>query len=496
LFFVFQQSNDLLQHLPTAAFIAIDEEMTGISVNGRPSKDDTPEQRYLKHKQVPEKYSIVQVGIALFHQHPEYPAGPQEFLVRRYNFYLFPSSNEETSREVTLNPSSIQFLNQHCMDFNMWTREGIPYVTTTMASPIIQKYKDHRLKHESKESITVRDPTKRRVELSKTEDVNFHARAMASLREWIDSVGTTTFLLPACNGFLRRALYESIELEYPALICESAGPAHKDQIRVWRLSPEEKREREELLQKEAWERMVMQVGFWRVFTAISNACRGLVEKNSIALAKNVNHVSSDAEPEWESIGRKIPVVVHNGLMDLLFLMTHFHSHQLPDSYLEAKALLVDYFPMVYDTKVLSTEYLEQSNFGDNTVLGNLYTKFVKNDELFDLPNQFQIVDAVGDNSTTSSDQLHEAGYDAFMTGAVFVALSKRIVIHNDYAGGDGTHAGVAGLSHLLSNDADAKKFFGRNKVREMNRKECIALPCFFVLPKILTHYHVLLFLFQ
>jgi poly(A)-specific ribonuclease len=474
LFSFFQQSNDLLQHLPTAAFIAIDEEMTGISVNGRPCKDDTPEQRYLKNKQVPEKYSIIQVGVALFHQHPDYPEGQHEFLVRRYNFYVFPPSNEETTREVTLNPSSIQFLNQHNMDFNLWTKEGIPYVTTTVASSIIQRYKDHRLKHESKESTTVRDPTKRRIELSKTEDVNFHARAMASLREWIDSVGTTSFLLPACNGFLRRALYESIELEYPALICESAGPAHKDQIRVWRLSQEEKRQREELLQKEAWERMVMQVGFWRVFTAISNACRGVAEKNSIALAENVHQVSLDATPEWESIGRKIPVVVHNGLMDLLFLMTHFHSHTLPDSYLEAKALLVDYFPLVYDTKVLSTECLEQNSIGENTALGNLYSTLVENDDLFDSPNQFHFVDAVGDISTASPDQLHEAAYDAFMTGAIFVSLSKRIVIQNDYGGGDGTHADVAGLNHLLSNDADAKELFGRNKVQEKDLEYCIA----------------------
>jgi poly(A)-specific ribonuclease len=236
-----QQSNDLLQHLPTAAFIAIDEEMTGISLNGRPSKDDTPEQCYLKTKAVPEKYAIIQVGVALFHQHPDYPEGQHEFLVRRYNFYLFPPSNED----VTLNPSSVQFLNQHNMDFNLWTREGIPYVTATTASKIIQKYKEHHLKDESKEK-TVQDPTKQKVELTKTEDINFHARAMASLREWIDNVtsGTTSFLLPACNGFLRRALYESIELEYPALITKNGGPTNKDQIRVWRLSPEEKREHE------------------------------------------------------------------------------------------------------------------------------------------------------------------------------------------------------------------------------------------------------------
>ena len=125
------------------------------------------------------------------------------------------------------------------------------------------------IKDKSKEK-TVQDPMKWKVELTKTEDINFHARAMASLREWIDNVtsGTTSFLLPACNGFLRRALYESIKLEYPALITKNGGPTNKDQIRVLRLSLEEKREHEWLLKKEASERMVMEVGFWRVFKAI------------------------------------------------------------------------------------------------------------------------------------------------------------------------------------------------------------------------------------
>lgn len=81
-----QQSNDLLEHLPTAAFVAIDEEMTGISLPGtkRPTKDDTPSQRYKTLKAVPERYGIIQFGVALFHEHPDHlkeESGGSEFLV-------------------------------------------------------------------------------------------------------------------------------------------------------------------------------------------------------------------------------------------------------------------------------------------------------------------------------------------------------------------------------------------------------------------------------
>jgi hypothetical protein len=65
-----EQSNDLIRRLPAAAWIAVDEEMTGISLPNtkRPSKDDTPAVRYPALKQVSERYSIIQLGICLFEE--------------------------------------------------------------------------------------------------------------------------------------------------------------------------------------------------------------------------------------------------------------------------------------------------------------------------------------------------------------------------------------------------------------------------------------------
>lgn len=55
--------------LPTAAFVAIDEEMTGISLPNRPDKmDDVPAKRYVKMREVASTYAIIQFGIALFHE--------------------------------------------------------------------------------------------------------------------------------------------------------------------------------------------------------------------------------------------------------------------------------------------------------------------------------------------------------------------------------------------------------------------------------------------
>jgi poly(A)-specific ribonuclease len=362
-----------------------------------------------------------------------------------------------------MDASSIEFLNQHGMDFNKWTREGVPYVTVDVANALERKYETQQqeeLQGEKSNNTSSnsmwRDPTRRRITLTKESDVQFHARAMASLREWIDRSiqGSPSMLLPACNRFLRRALYETIELEYPALILENAGSEYRDQIRVWRLSEEEKVQRKERLAREAWETLVMNVGFTRVFMALSNANKGFKQVNSTILASSVEQVDVSAKVEFEPMGRRVPIICHNGLMDILFLITHFVSHKLPEKYQDAKAMIHETFPLVYDTKILATECSDQRTVGDNTVLGTLFDRFVMNDLEFLMDRNFEVVNASG----SDPDQKHEASYDAFMTGAVFVALARRIQEEEGLL--------AISLCDIFSSDYNliTKDLFGRNKV--------------------------------
>ena len=236
---------------------------------------------------------------------------------------------------------------------------------------------------------------------------------MASLREWIDRSiqGSPSLLLPACNRFLRRALYETIELEYPALILENAGAEYRDQIRVWRLSDEEKVQRKERLAREAWETLVMNVGFTRVFMALSNANKGLKQVNSTILASSVDQVDVTSQVEFEPMGRRVPIICHNGLMDILFLMTHFVSHKLPEKYQDAKAMIHDTFPLIYDTKILATECSDQRIVGDNTVLGTLFDRFVKNDLEFLMDRNFEVVQCLGYGSRSRARSIVRCLHD-------------------------------------------------------------------------------------
>lgn len=518
--------------------MAIDEEMTGISLpgTGRPRKDETPSQLYATVlKLVPERYSIIQWGICLFHYENN------KWNARKYNFYMFPSSlgggfgGRATAREVVLNPSAVAFLHQHNMSFDLWSKSGVPYLPKDAARETIQacvkKQREQLYEIQqriaasssgtlSSPPVSVESTLRRRVQLTRSEDVEFFAQTMALLREWLDAAHINNnnptganppdripnnngqnntvnggenassldryttdsrhcLLLPPCNSFLRRALYENIEKEYPTLILEKC-PEQPDRIRVLRLNEAEQREREEALRKEAWEDMIQnKVGMWRVFAALTRVCNGYtLPKHHVLFAETVQQVDFSLE-EPEDLGlpteRKIPLVVHNGLMDILFLMTHFHSSTLPATLAECKALISGYFPIIYDTKIISTECTtiwnnEQSN------LANLFQKVVHEYKGGQLLSQLHVVEPEPEDGevvdSAADDQEHEAAYDAYVTGAIYIGLCQHIkekFQESDSSSSASEMEQVGHLPHLLNSAINGvRSRYGRNKLYQIS----------------------------
>ena len=419
---------------------------------------------------------------------------------------MFPPADPKITREVVLNPSSIAFLNQHNMNFDVWTKEGVPFVTSEMAEDLIAKYQEKHLEQQenkAKNRSNAYRPGRRRVELRRTEDIDFHARAMASLREWLDSaqprqirgrLGANenvpeglSFLLPPANSFLRRALYESIALEYPSLILESAGTDHPNQIRVLRLNPSEQRAREGRLMRESWEELIVnQIGVWRVFMALSLACHGYkIPVDSVTFAPSVQDVDwargFECMGNLEQTGRGVPIVVHNGYMDLMFLLTHFHSHKLPPTFVHAKEIIHSYFPLVYDTKLLVTECAPAVWNDSSTHLEHLFVKVIReNDEMGGL---VELVPERNDRGQFfgGTDSAHCASHDAFMTGCVYAGFCHYIATHEHLQRSmerlPAPHRRVGSLTHLLP-DASQERYkamFGLNKVCRVRLHETMVL---------------------
>lgn len=111
------------------------------------------------------------------------------------------------------------------------------------------------------------------------------------------------------------------------------------------------------------------------------------------------------------------------MYDLGFL-SHQFIGDLPSTFVQWVAQIQQHFPSLFDTKVLSQEC---GNFG-KTELKYLYQKCLT-DKKFSNSLVFKFEQSNPDFlKYETSQQSHDAGYDAYMTGVVFATLSKFIEI--------------------------------------------------------------------
>ena len=112
---------------PRCEFVAIDEEMTGISFGNLGFREfnglgDSPAVRYGKMRAVAASFGLVQLGVAAFVRSDD----GSRLRAHVVNCYVFPG--ERGGRDVQLSAGAIQFLADHGMSFDTWLSDGAPYV--------------------------------------------------------------------------------------------------------------------------------------------------------------------------------------------------------------------------------------------------------------------------------------------------------------------------------------------------------------------------------
>ncbi|CUE75673.1 ribonuclease, putative [Bodo saltans] len=122
------------------------------------------------------------------------------------------------------------------------------------------------------------------------------------------------------------------------------------------------------------------------------------------------------------INSKKPAIAHNSWSDLLFLYRAFHSTPLT-SYEHFKSTLGALFPTLYDTRTLSSLEI---NHGFGQVRGQLDRTY----QLFKREHEARTVRVVmTDGFSEGSGAAHNAGYDAFITGSLFLYVSAEMRKH-------------------------------------------------------------------
>eukprot|EP00741_Cyanophora_paradoxa_P002993 tig00000658_g2905.t1 len=453
--------------LPSATFVAIDEEMTGIrplTKAGEEVVDDSTAARYRKNRQVASTYAIIQVGVCLFHEEPvpptpapapaseggeaappAPPAPRRAFVARPYNFFVFPEEFGGRNPKLVLETGAIEFNKRYKMDFNRWMYDaygqralrGVPYVDRPGEEAL--------RKHLWADYTANRRP----VVLTRPTDQQFLDKCLADYKAWREQVAALEsgapppepppppppeaasdagdaapasaspaapvnpreMVFPECNAFLRAALYQgragslaALREVDPDTIAESRAPDPNNPSRKQiAVLRLTDEEKAERARREEEERQ-------REF----DARRGF-RRIFTALAAS-----------------RLPLIGHNCLYDLLFLYSHFEG-PLPEELPAFKASLNSLFPQVYDTKFIATSDLfaaQPARFRSGTSLGDLHdtvrgstTALVRLAPGFD---RYLCADGSPAEPNAAAAALpHEAGYDAFMTGTVFAKLSAE-----------------------------------------------------------------------
>lgn len=370
------------EHIFSADFISIDEEMTGIhNKQNRNKRDDTPSKRYEKMLPVASKYSIIQFGLTAFMKDTTSTATTPCYVAYPYTFYLFPENNYS---DIVMNPESIDFLKKNGMDFQQWIAKGITFVNSKDEKAKAQMY--NQVTTTSADTSTTTDSTNRIV-LTTSNDIEFMTRNMNNFKAVVNDDQQHEFVFEYCNAFLKKYIYQVIQADYPSVQLEKDS----DGRLVAKKSNQAEIEAEQKLKYQH------AVGFKQVFNDL--------------------------------ITSKKPLVGHNLFFDLLFLIKWMDGN-LDNTLDQFIPRLNELFPFVYDTKYIAASgAMNNGEKYDDTALDDIYNTMVlkKNKVGADVSDSVNcsIVDIKFGSSDynryddSSNKQSHDAGYDSYMTGALF-----------------------------------------------------------------------------
>ncbi|XP_041435221.1 poly(A)-specific ribonuclease PARN-like isoform X2 [Xenopus laevis] len=374
-----------------ADFLAIDGEFSGISdgpsVSTLTNGFDTPEERYTKLKKHSMEFLLFQFGLCTFN----YDNTEEKYLIKSFNFYIFPKPFNRNSpdKKFVCQSSSIDFLANQGFDFNKVFRNGVPYLNQEEEKLLRDQYEERRSQSNGASTMSYVSPNASKTPVSiPDEQKGFIDKVVERVEDFLKNDQKSMNVEP-CTGYQRKLIYQTLNWKYPRGIHVETVESEKERYIVISKVDEEERKRMEQ-QKQAKEREELDdaVGFSRIIQAISSSAK--------------------------------LVVGHNMLLDIMHTIHQFFC-QLPDELNEFKEVTNCVFPRVLDTKLMaSTNPFKEIIY--NTSLAELEKR------LKEAPFKPPKVDSAEGfpSYNTASEQLHEAGYDAYITGLCFISMANYL----------------------------------------------------------------------
>ncbi|XP_069023364.1 poly(A)-specific ribonuclease PARN isoform X3 [Embiotoca jacksoni] len=375
-----------------ADFMAIDGEFSGISdgpnVSALTNGLDTPEGRYTKLKKHSMDFLLFQFGLCTF----KYDQTKSTYIIKPFNFYVFPKPFNRTSPDIKFicQSSSIDFLASQGFDFNKVFCHGIPYQNQEEEAQLREQTEERRNQHANGVGTpSYISPSSSKGPAHVPEEYKDFINRVVEKVEALLSNSEKTLDLEPCTGFQRKLIYQTLNWKFTkGLHVETMETEKVRYIQVSKVDEVERKKRERQKLEREQEELNDAVGFSRVIHAISKSGK--------------------------------LVVGHNMLLDVMHTIHQFYC-PLPEDLQDFKEVTMCVFPRLLDTKLMaSTQPFKEQIM--NTSLAELEKRLKESP--FKSP---QVETAEGFPSyDTAQEQLHEAGYDAYITGLCFISMSNYL----------------------------------------------------------------------
>ena len=418
-------------------YVSFDCEMTGINLGTKTdgTKYDTQEFRYYKQREVVSKLDLIQIGFTFYQERtkkiekePEKEKDKKEieekqfYLERTFLFYLYKNSklkmiNEDLfDSELRAHPAALKFLGDTNFDFNILIKKGINFNKLQNREKIKNALNEKKILLSNGAMF-----------LSK-ENESLLIEKVIQVSEYIIKGTSKPFEISFDNN---RLLIFFLGINFKKLLNIDGFIITK--------SFEKGKDKTIIITKKE---NISNNGFNQKYNSFDNF--KIIIKNDVNIIyqsryqlgcfSNEEIVDQLTEEELGFskfieylCAKKIPIIGHNIYYDMMFVFDKLIGDLPPDFY-SFKEQIHQYFPIIYDTKYITTKLTQQykkCNI-EKTNLDNVYKTIMKDrfdiyvDFFPDAPNGFCLYNDM------ERDKLHDAGYDSIITGRCFILLNKAL----------------------------------------------------------------------
>ncbi|XP_048465642.1 poly(A)-specific ribonuclease PARN [Rhincodon typus] len=333
-------------------------------------------------------FLLFQFGLCTF----KYDGAENRHIMKTFNFYIFPKPLSRNSPDVKFvcQSSSIDFLANQGFDFNKVFRDGIPYLNREEERQLREQLEEKHNQSNGTGTPSFISPNSTKGPVVIPEEHRSFIEKIVEKVEDLLKDDNGSIELDPCTGFQRKLIYQTLNWKFPkGAHVETLENEKKERyIVISKLDDDERRRREEQKRAKEQEEMNDAVGFSKVIYAISKSGK--------------------------------LVVGHNMLLDVMHTIHQFFC-PLPNELNEFKEVTTSVFTRLLDTKLMASTHPFKELIM-NTPLAELEKRL--KDAPFRAP---KVESAEGFPSyNTASEQLHEAGYDAYITGLCFISMANHL----------------------------------------------------------------------